>query len=88
MPFHRVGGGGGAFQWKTEFIYYSYDCHIKELSQGNIELKSYTVVITYPKMDRVNVVGDFGRITAYCDPDASFLVLLRVILLSNTSLMF
>ena len=70
MPFHRV---GGAFQW--EFIYHSYDCHVKELFQVNTELKSYTVVITYPKMDAVNFIGDFGRITAHCDSDASFLVL-------------
>ena len=53
MPFHSV---GSAFQWKTEFIYHSYGCHVKELFQVNTELKSYSVVITYPKMDTVNFI--------------------------------
>lgn len=74
---------------EERFIYYSSGCRvsIEELFQVILELMGYTVVLTYPKMDRVHFIGDFGRITAHCGSDVSLLVLLRVRFLSNTSLM-
>lgn len=59
---------------------------MEEFSQYILELLSYAMVLISPKMDRVCLIGDFGKITAPCGLDISLFVLLGVKFLPKASL--